>query len=203
MVTHSRGTCRLLLSETCATLQGICQRSTASAGWIRPARGRRPPAGGWLALLGFCPLQRFRNRRSAERGLTTPATFRPQRFPRSRRLPPPDPSRAYFIPVTLMGFWPSGLCSPRVAGPLSRPLLSCRSMRVIRRLLASRLQRFAPTADPYRETNGLGPSRGRCPPGLLPFRAFPPSAIESASRPFLPALAARAQGPCGYASECR
>jgi len=37
-------------------------------------------------------------------GLPSPATFRPQRFSRSRRLAPRDPARACFIPVTLMGF---------------------------------------------------------------------------------------------------
>jgi hypothetical protein len=55
------------------------------------------------------------------RGLASPATFRPRRFSRPRRLAPRDPARACFIPVTLLGFRPQGLAPHREAVPLSRP----------------------------------------------------------------------------------
>jgi len=75
------------------------------------------------ALLGFGPLQRMRSRRFGSRGhKAMPATFRPQRFARSRRLAPCDTVRACFIPVTLMGFRLQGFVLPGWAEPLSRPV---------------------------------------------------------------------------------
>ena len=68
-------------------------------------------------------------------GFPAPTTFRPQRFSRSRRFPPPHTARAYFIPLPRPGFTPQGI-SPlpsRLASSTSRalmPLPSFSSRRV-------------------------------------------------------------------------
>jgi hypothetical protein len=69
------------------------------------------------------PLQRL----SATRSHVTPpgpipaVSLRPQGFAPSRRLAPLMASRAYSIPVPLMGFYPSRLCSsPGAVRPLGR-----------------------------------------------------------------------------------
>jgi len=55
-----------------------------------------------------------------------PATFRPQRFSRSRRFPPPGTSWAYFIPLPRPGFALQGVSSlpSRRASSARRALLS-------------------------------------------------------------------------------
>jgi hypothetical protein len=87
----------------------------ASHNLARPLRahtgGSTPVARTDSTLPDFHPLQRVQNRGFGPRGLSLPATFRPQRFSRSRRLAPRDSFRACFIPVTLLGFEPSGPCS--------------------------------------------------------------------------------------------
>jgi hypothetical protein len=97
----------------------------ASLNLARPSRARTegptPTEAVDSTLPDFRPLQRMEDRGFGPRGLTSPATFRPQRFARSRRLTPRDPFRACFIPVTLLGFEPSGLAPLRGAVPLSRP----------------------------------------------------------------------------------
>jgi hypothetical protein len=79
-------------------------------------------------LPGFQPLQRIQNRGFGHHGLAEPATFRPQRFSRSRRLALRDTFRAYFIPVTLMGF-PAFRALLLTGGPclFRGRMLSCRS----------------------------------------------------------------------------
>lgn len=86
------------------------------------------PTGGQSTLLSFWPLQRLRSRGSAYHGLATPATVRPQRFARSRRFTPPETARAYFIPVTLMGFGLQGFSLAKSTDFFRRPFLSCRSL---------------------------------------------------------------------------
>jgi hypothetical protein len=122
-------------------------------------------------LLGFHPLQRMRSRGfgsiapfeatvvlSHEHGLATPATFRPQRFARSRRLTPRNTARASFIPVTLLRFRLQGLVPPRGAAPLSRPpaLLPFRRSPPPRSVGNQlRLQSFDPPGEfvPHRSEN--------------------------------------------------
>jgi hypothetical protein len=63
-------------------------------------------------------------------GFPLQASFRPQRFSRSRRLPPSHTLRACFIPLPRPGFPPQGL-SPlpsRLASSASRALLSLASL---------------------------------------------------------------------------
>jgi len=79
-------------------------------------------------LPGFHPLQRLRNRGSGPRGLASPATFRPQRFARSRRLTPRDTFPGLFHPGNALEVPPSGTCSsPGGRTSLEAVLLSCRS----------------------------------------------------------------------------
>jgi len=113
------------------------------------------PAGGQLTLLGSGPLQRLRSRRSAPRGFTTPATFRPQRFSRSRRFTPPGTFPGLFHPGNALGVWPSGIPSSRGSAPLSRPLLSCRWQRTlpVRTRCTTRLQRVTPPVSPHSPTS--------------------------------------------------
>lgn len=92
-----------------------------------PSRSPKKRSGGQLTLLSFHPLQRLRNRGSVGRGPTTPATVRPQRFTRSRRLAPPETLPGLFHPGNAHGVRPSGLSSSQEARSLSEPFLSCRS----------------------------------------------------------------------------
>jgi hypothetical protein len=85
------------------------------------SEGATPTARGRLHPPRSPPLQRMKSRGFGVRGLASPATFRPRRFSRPRRLAPRDPARAYFIPVTLLGFRLQGLAPLRGAVPLSRP----------------------------------------------------------------------------------
>jgi hypothetical protein len=81
-----------------------------------------------LALLGFVPLQRLRCCGFGYRGCSRPATFRPQRFPRSRRLTPRNPSPGLFRPGNALGVQPSGLWSSTGGAHRFRSgMLSCRS----------------------------------------------------------------------------
>jgi hypothetical protein len=103
-----------------------------------------------LTLLSFLPLQRMKGRGSVARGTASPATVRPQRFSRSRRLPPPYPAPGLFHPGDAHGVLPSGPfpyrkqdlsrghCSLAVTSSKSREALSVR-----------RLQSVTPPASPY------------------------------------------------------
>jgi len=124
-------------------------------GACRLARTRGTSTGGQLTPLGSLPLQRLRNRGSASRGLATPATVRPQRFARSRRFTPPETVRAYFIPVTLMGFGLQGFSLAKSTGFFrSRSSLAVPSKPAGEGQSGERLQRFDPSANPYHEEGG-------------------------------------------------
>lgn len=105
----------------------------ASLNLARPFRARNRKADVSLVrtdstLPGFQPLQRMQHRGFGHHGLAGPATFRPQRFSRSRRLALRDTFRAYFIPVTLMGFQVFRALLLAGGPYLFRgPVLSCRS----------------------------------------------------------------------------
>jgi len=90
-----------------------------------PESRRRSNLSGF-ALLGFTPLQRFRNRGFGHRGLCLPATFRPRRFSRPRRFAPRKTSPGLFHPGNAPGVSSSGPCSSPGAVLLSKPLLSRR-----------------------------------------------------------------------------
>ncbi len=140
-------------------------RDLASLNLARPfrARGRRTDADHSrpaLALLGFSPLQRLRSHGFGPRGPATPATFRPQRFSRSRRLTPRNPSPGLFHPGNALGVSPSGPCStPGGRTSLEAPaLLSFRSPAP-QSPSARRLQSFPLPEGPYRR----GPKTRRRP----------------------------------------
>jgi len=67
----------------------------------------------------FCPFDVQARASSLHPGLPKPGTFRPQGFSPSRRFPPRSNARSYFIPVTSMGFYPSG-SSPHRQVPNAR-----------------------------------------------------------------------------------
>jgi len=117
-----------------------------------PSRSRETRSGGQLTLLSFLPLQRLRSRGSVAHGPTTPATVRPQRFARSRRFSPPETLRAYFIPVTLMGFDLQGFFPRKKHGSFrSRSSLAVPTRaRPVKVSAGKRLQRFDLSASPYR-----------------------------------------------------
>jgi len=78
----------------------------ASLSLARPFRAHRridagPTAG--CALPGFGPLQRIRKSGFGHRGPSKPATFRPQRFARSRRLAPRNSCPGLFHPGNAHG----------------------------------------------------------------------------------------------------
>jgi hypothetical protein len=83
---------RPLLSQTYLPLQGLAETSPSARAVSAPVLTgtwtdcRRP-----TTLLGFLPLQRLRDQGSARSGVAAPASFRPQRFSRSRRFDPPGP----------------------------------------------------------------------------------------------------------------
>jgi hypothetical protein len=118
----------------------------------RPSRSREARSGGQLTLLSFPPLQRLRNRGSVGHGPTTPATVRPQRFARSRRFAPPETLRAYFIPVTLMGFGLQGFSLARSTAPLRNRSSLAVPPRAgpVKVGSEKRLQRFDLSASPFR-----------------------------------------------------
>jgi hypothetical protein len=139
------------------------------------ARDRRatPASRPDCTLLGFPPLQRMRSRGFGSRRCPTPATVRPQRFSRSRRLAPRDPGPGLFHPGNAPGVSPSGPCTSRGAAPVSRPVLSCRSTRP-RGRSATRTDRGSRALIPPESSYRGGPKtcRGRCPPGVLPSKAL-------------------------------
>lgn len=175
-------------------LQGLEPRAhrRRAASW--PTQGRRsdrqwrPNEPSWALV----PFSACGTGDPLNAGFAKPATFRPQRFARSRRLTPPGTSRAYFVPVTLMGFHFSdlqGLRSFRRAGPLSGPFPPMPLVTGATTRKGSGRSDSAPEDYSLRKagpTNGsLNPDEGRSPPGLFPSRALSSSAVGSASRPFL------------------
>jgi hypothetical protein len=127
-------------------------------------------------LTSFVPLQRMQNSGFGQRGLAEPATFRPQRFTRSRRFTPRDSFRVYFAPVTLLGFHLQGIAPAGKPAPLTRPaaLLSFASLRQER----PGRETFDFRALLLPESSSChGPKTPdrRCPPGVLPSKALPAS----------------------------
>jgi len=109
-----------------AHCQSIRKPAVADAQTHFPSAARRDqPNGDGLRKLtpswALLPYSAFRIGGPLLTGPAGPATFRPQRFPRSRRLSPPETFRAYFIPVTLLGFDLQGFIPPEKQEPLSRP----------------------------------------------------------------------------------
>jgi len=156
----------------------------------RAPRGRTPeerrrPCKADSTLPGHHPLQRMKSRGFGSRGLTSPATVRPQRFSRSRRLAPRDPVRVCLNPVTLLGFRLQGVAPHRGAAPLSRPpaLVPFGPAHVDRRQPARGLQSVHPPGEsvPRAAENRLAAD------ALLAFsplrRSVPPRWSPLASRP--------------------
>jgi hypothetical protein len=83
-------------------------------------RNRRRPLGRTAPSWACIPFGASKSCGSGHRGLATPATFRPRRFSRPRRLTPRNSARVCFAPVTPVGFSSSGLSPPRWSVPLSR-----------------------------------------------------------------------------------
>jgi len=105
-----------------------------------------------------------------------PATFRPRRFARPRRLSPRDPFRVCFAPVTLLRFRLQGLLPPGKCEPLSRPVLSCRSADRRRTPLRSpaRDARLQSLRLPRRSYRG-----GRNPIATAPLLTFAPLRLSA------------------------
>lgn len=114
------------------------------------------PFRGGTSCPGLCP-HRGATEGVHQRGrIPTPATFRPQVFPTSRRFPPPSASRAYCIPQPRPGFIRSGV------SPVPQPSLTrrqgvppCRCRPRAHRLAgchprAPRLRGLAPWTDAFR-----------------------------------------------------
>jgi hypothetical protein len=107
-------------------------------------------------------------------GFPGPTTFRPQRFSRSRRLPPPCTARACFIPLPRPGFTLQGV-SPlpsRLASSTSRALMTL--PRFLSRRVAPPLP--CPPGSPsgrWSEQRSVAASRGFSPANLsIPSCAF-------------------------------
>lgn len=97
-------------------------------------------------------LQRIRSRESGPRGRCAPATVRPQRFSRSRRLTPPETCPGLFHPGNAPGIRSSGVSPPAGRSASPRPILSCR---------------WPIPAAPVKERREDPPgSRGLIPPGV-------------------------------------
>jgi len=120
--------------------------------------------------------------------LPKPASFRPRRFARPRRLAPPLASRVCFTPLPRPGFAPSrGLSLPRKPCPVSRTaalmpvddrrLCSCPQASAVRpdfRALLFRESAVAPAA--------VKPPMLRAPPGLCPPPGVPRASQATLSR---------------------
>jgi hypothetical protein len=155
---------------------------------LTTARSEEHTAAQPATLMEFFPLRRVSPSESTPRRLAAPATFRPQGFTPSRRLAPRSDARPCFMPVTPMGFCPSGIfphCqvpSARHRGiPLLAFLLTLRSKlrNAWHPLLRNRhhsvcvtslcrLQGLAPTVNPYRRWTVTSAANGRFPPELSP-----------------------------------
>jgi len=142
-----------------ATVPLVASRSPSGhAGGSTPTVAR-PATPSWA--LG--PLQRLRHRGFGRRGLAEPATFRPQRFSRSRRFTPRDTCPGLFHPGNAPGVPSSGLCAAREAptslevdcSPAVRPTVT--RVKLITRARSARLQSLAPPGLPHRA--GRNPSR--------------------------------------------
>lgn len=158
----------------------------------RPARRRslaqRASCTGPAALMRFLPLQRLRSRESGSRGgCHAPATFRPQGFAPSRRLPPPETFRACSIPERSWGSRLQGLDPSRRAAPLSgpHPLLPLTAHRREATRSSAPEVSSLPKAAP-RPSEPLGPDDATVALlAFLPSRALRPSAMEPVSRSLL------------------
>jgi hypothetical protein len=114
----------------------------------------------------FLPLRRMSPSESTPRRLATPATFRPQGFSPSRRIPPRSDARPCFMPVTPMGFRSSGV-SPRCQVPqlvapelpswrcLLRTVVMMCGALVTRLLQVSPNQAFWPPSGPFSSSESV------------------------------------------------
>jgi hypothetical protein len=161
---------------------------------LTPASSEELTAAQPATLMEFHPLRRMSSSESTPRRLAAPTTFRPQGFTPSRRLTPRSNARPCFMPVTSMGFRPSGV-SPHCQVPSARhrgiPLLAfLRPLRsklrnawhpILRKRHHSacvtslcRLQGLAPTVNPYRSWTVTSDAYGRSPPELsAPLQGLP------------------------------
>jgi len=110
-------------------------------------------------------------------GFPRPAPFRPRRFARPRRLPPPPTLRAYFIPLPRPGFALQGfsLAHSRTSSSLAVALLSLPSVPYPRLLAGSRY--LSPPSGPCSVSESVvrRSCLGRDPPAALlsfPFLGF-------------------------------
>jgi len=136
------------------------------------------------------PLQRFSATRShlAPPGPIPAVALRPQGFAPSRRLAPLMASRAYSIPVPLMGFYPSRLCSsPGAVRPFGR--------RVPRGFSSSLARRGRPSRDSHtKRSTSAGPGISQVTAANASL-GFPASRLLArgsegrSSRPFIPSRA--------------
>lgn len=114
-------------------------------------RRSRPSAGGRQPSWAFVSLQRLQLRGYVRRGASqAPATLRPRRFARPRRFSPPETSRVYCTPVTLLGFprtFRVLILPERRTSLEAVPLLPFPDRALAR---PARLQRFALPGNPSR-----------------------------------------------------
>jgi hypothetical protein len=122
---------------------------------LRPPRvsRRRAPS------MGFRSPSRHPPPESTSNGDPSPAAFRPRRFSRPRRFPPPTALRVCFTPQPRPGFTLQGFSPPHSRTSFHPPLPSCRlarrSYRRCRRRQSDvpRLQGVHPCGDPSRITS--------------------------------------------------
>ena len=106
-------------------------------------------------------------------------TFRPQRFSRSRRFPPPHTVASLFHLTAAFGIAPQGFppLPSRLASSTSRPLMSLPSFSSWRvappvQFDPLRLQGFVPSSGPLRPVGGLDLPSARSPRVFSLLRAY-------------------------------
>ena len=110
-------------------------------------------------------------------GAHTLATFRPRRFSRPRRFPPPSALRVYFIPQPRPGFALQGICLPRSRTSISPPC-PLAGWRVLPAGVAASARRTCPAfralirAGIRRDAPVISRYSARSPPELLLPRVF-------------------------------
>jgi hypothetical protein len=92
---------------------------TRAAPKTDPQKNRSPGTEAGNSHGVLCPYDVRARASSLHPGLPTPGTFRPQGFSPSRRFPPRSDVQPCFMPVTPLGFYPSGT-SPRCQVPNAR-----------------------------------------------------------------------------------
>jgi hypothetical protein len=156
--TRSRG--GFILS--CASRPSRVSRVTAG-----PAKPGTSPGPSSLIATSACGVH--------TRGRPKPASFRPRRFARPRRLSPPPASRVCFTPLPRPGFALQGLPSREAARARRPPLPSGRSRRLPALGLTRRLQETAPASRALLRSRIRGARRWVRPPGAR----YPPELAPS------------------------